>query len=256
MGKQISISIRSLSGGYKNKPVLKDFSADFLKGSFTAIAGPNGTGKSTLMKYLIRELKTKDNTIFVNNSDINSLSQKKLAKNISFVNQNHKDNPDFTVYELVELGRYCYEKDHECSLKCQNALKAVGIENLKNCLLSELSGGELQLAMLARAICQDTDIILLDEPVNSLDPMHQIILLRLLRKLADSGKTIICTLHDLNAVLSWCDTCILIKEGCVFACGNTKEVLTKSNIKELYNTDCEIINQADGRLLLTFCCNP
>lgn len=255
MDKQISISIRSLSGGYGDKTVLKDFSIDFCKGSFTAIAGPNGTGKTTLLKYLIKELKTEDNTILINNGDINSFSQKELAKRISFVNQNHFENPDYSVYELVELGRYCYGNEASCSEKCNNALKTVGIENLKNCLISEISGGELQLAMLARAICQDTDIILLDEPVNSLDPEHQTTLLRLLKQLADSGKTIICTLHDLNAVLSWCDTCVMIKDGTLFANGKPEEVLTQLNIKRLYNTDCEIISRTDGRLLLAFCCN-
>ena len=133
----------------------------------------------------------------------------------------------------------------------ENAMHLTGIEHLADKLITRISGGEFQLAMLARTICQNAQILALDEPVNNLDPRHQMMLLNLLSELASSGKTVLCVLHDLNAILRSCGRCILMKDGQVFAHGETKEVLCRSNIKEVYGIDVEILER-DGKSVILF----
>lgn len=249
------VSINSLIGGYENKNIFELLNLDFKKGSFTAIAGPNGSGKSTLLKYLIKELKTSKGHIEINNFDVCNLSQNQLAETLSFVAQNTKNDYEFTVRELVQMGRFCHKDEHSSSQIVDYSLQQVGIQHLQNCLITQISGGELQLAMLARAICQQSDIMVLDEPINNLDPNHEIKLLNLLSDLKNQGKTIICVLHDLNAILNYCDQCIIIKDGTVLAGGKTDNVLTEKNIKEAFGIESEIISLSRDRKLLTFYCN-
>lgn len=246
-----AVTIRNLSGGYEGNTIIRDLNLETAKGGFTAIAGPNGAGKSTLLKYLIRELRCTDGAVALFGSDINSMRQKELAKLISFQGQYLPKNEDFTVREAVALGRYAYDDVSKSNPEVEKALKMTGIEHLSDKLITRISGGEFQLAMLARTICQDARILALDEPVNNLDPRHQMMLLDLLSKLAAEGKTIVCILHDLNAILRSCTRCILMKDGRIFAHGKTKEVLTVGNIREVYGIDVEILER-DGKSVILF----
>ena len=246
-----AISIRNLSGGYEGNTIIKDLSLEISKGGFTAIAGPNGAGKSTLLKYLIRELRGADGSVALFDSDINSMRQRDLAKLISFQGLYLPKNDDFTVREAVALGRYAYGDVARSDPEVEKALKLTGIEHLSDKLITRISGGEFQLAMLARTICQNAKILALDEPVNNLDPKHQMMLLDLLSKLSGEGKTIVCVLHDLNAILRSCTRCILMKDGQVFAHGKTKEVLTAGNIREVYGIEIEILER-DGKSVILF----
>lgn len=248
------VSIKLSSGGYTNKKVLKSLNIDFDKGKFIAIVGPNGSGKSTLLKYIIRELETKD-PIFLVDKDISQLNQNQIAQRISFVGQNNKLDYEFTVKELVQMGRYCHKDEISNQDEALKALEQVGITDLSDKLVTQISGGELQLAMLARAVCQQSPVMALDEPVNNLDPSHEIKLLNLLKTLSEEGKTVICVLHDLNAVLNYCDECIIIKDGQITASGKTQDVLTEENIKTVYGLESKIISLSHDQRLLTFCCN-
>ena len=151
----------------------------------------------------------------------------------------------------MALGRYAYGDISSNSTEIENALELTGIEHLSEKLITRISGGEFQLAMLARTICQNARILALDEPINNLDPKHQMVLLDLLSKLSNEGKTVICVLHDLNAILRNCTRCILMKDGQVFAHGETKEVLTRENIREVYGIDVEILNH-NGKSVILF----
>ena len=236
-----AIRISGLSGGYDDNRIFNDLFLTIPKGGFIAIAGPNGAGKSTLLKHLIKELKSPDKTVFIMENDINSMRQREIAKLISFQSQYNPKGDEFTVREAVALGRFTYGDVGSSDQKVQQALEITGISHLADKYITRISGGEFQLAMLARTICQDTEILALDEPVNNLDPRHQKRLLTLLSKLASEGKTIICVLHDLNAILWNCSKCILLDKGSVFAYGETKSVLTTENIKAVYGIDAEII---------------
>ncbi|MBR6084228.1 MAG: ABC transporter ATP-binding protein [Spirochaetales bacterium] len=246
-----AITIRNLNGGYADNPIIKNLSLEILKGGFTAIAGPNGAGKSTLLKYLIRELRCSDGSVTLFDTDINLMRQREIARLISFQGQYIPKNEEFTVREVVALGRYAYGDVSASDEEVESALKLTGMEQLADKLITRISGGEFQLAMLARTICQNARILALDEPVNNLDPKHQMMLLKLLSTLAGSGKTVICVLHDLNAILRSCSRCILMKEGRVFAHGDTREVLCRNNIREVYGIDVEILER-DGKSVILF----
>ncbi|MBO4424945.1 MAG: ABC transporter ATP-binding protein [Spirochaetales bacterium] len=236
-----AIRISGLSGGYDDNRIFNDLFLTIPQGGFIAIAGPNGAGKSTLLKHLIKELKSPDKSVFIMENDINSMRQREIAKLISFQSQYNPKGDEFTVREAVALGRFTYGDVSSSDQKVRQALEITGISHLADKYITRISGGEFQLAMLARTICQDTGILALDEPVNNLDPRHQKMLLTLLSKLATEGKTIICVLHDLNAILWNCTKCILLDKGSVFAYGETKSVLTTENIKAVYGIDAEII---------------
>ena len=245
-----AISIRNLCGGYEENRILRDLSLEIASGGFTAIAGPNGAGKSTLLRYLIRELRCDDGSVFLHGTDINTMRQKQIAKLISFQGQYIPKNDDFTVREAVALGRYAYGDISSSTEEIDNALRLTGIEHLADKLITRISGGEFQLAMLSRTICQNARILALDEPANNLDPRHQKMLLDLLSKLSGEGRTVVCVMHDLNAILRNCTRCILMKDGKVFAYGDTKAVLTKENIREVYDIDVEILEQSGKTVIL------
>ena len=246
-----SVQIASLNGGYDEKTVIRDLNLSIGRGSFTAIAGPNGAGKSTLLKHLIKELPAESGRILLDGNDIASMRQREIAGLISFMGQNTPRTNDFTVREAVSLGRFSEGDVDPHSPKVDRALKLTGTEHLADKIITRISGGEFQLVMLARTICQDTGIIALDEPVNNLDPRHQILLLDLLGKLASEGRTIICVLHDLNAVLRSCSRCLLLENGRIFAYGDTKDVVTEENIRKLYSIEAKII-QDNGKSVVLF----
>lgn len=249
-----ALRINNLSCGYEDNNVLKNLNLDISNGTFTAIAGPNGSGKSTLLKVLIKELKAKYDDIQIFNQSIDSFSRKELARQVGFVGQNAVKDYEFTVREITGLGRYCYSDKETSKDETDSALKAVGIEHLADKPITNISGGELQLTMLARAVCQNTRILLLDEPQNNLDPYHQVLIMKLLSQMVKRGKTVICVMHDLNSIIQWCDNVILLKDGKVFDFGKTSGVLTKENIKAVYNVDCTFVSPgSDQHPLITYC---
>ena len=245
------IRIKNLCGGYAENQVIKNLSLDIAKGGFTAIAGPNGAGKSTLLKYLIKELGCPEGTVFIEDHDIRHISQLEIAKLVSFQGQYVPKSEEFTVREIVALGRFSYGDVDRNTKEVENALKLCRIEGLADKYVTRISGGEFQLAMLARTICQNSDILALDEPINNLDPRHQILLMDLLKDLSAKGKTVLCVMHDLNAILRSCNKCILLKDGSIFAYGETKSVLTEENIKTVYGIDVQIIDH-QGKAVILF----
>lgn len=245
------IRIKNLCGGYAENQVIKNLSLDIAKGGFTAIAGPNGAGKSTLLKYLIKELGCPEGIVFIEDRDIRQISQLEIARLVSFQGQYVPKSEEFTVREIVALGRFSYGDVDRNTKEVDNALKLCRIEGLADKYVTRISGGEFQLAMLARTICQNSDILALDEPINNLDPRHQIMLMDLLKDLSAKGKTVLCVMHDLNAILRSCDKCILLKDGSIFAYGETKSVLTEDNIKTVYGIDVQIIDY-QGKAVILF----
>lgn len=245
------IRIKNLCGGYAENQVIKNLSLDIAKGGFTAIAGPNGAGKSTLLKYLIKELGCPEGTVFIEDRDIRQISQLEIARLVSFQGQYVPRSEEFTVREVVALGRFSYGDVDRNTIEVEKALKLCRIEGLADKYVTRISGGEFQLAMLARTICQNSDILALDEPINNLDPRHQIMLMDLLKDLSAKGKTVLCVMHDLNAILRSCDKCILLKDGSIFAYGETKSVLTEENIKTVYGIDVQIIDH-QGKAVILF----
>ncbi|MCL1972690.1 MAG: ABC transporter ATP-binding protein [Endomicrobia bacterium] len=236
------IEIKNIHAGYSKKEILKNIDCSIAKGSFAGIIGRNGAGKSTLLKVLCGLLKPFSGQIFINGHDVYASSKKILSKTVSFMPQNIETNFPFTVEEFVMLGRYPYmnifkipsQKDYAA---VNEVLKFAGADVFAKRYINELSGGEKQRVLIAQTIAQETDIIIFDEPTSHLDIGSQADILNILRVLNKKyGKTIVVTLHDLNAAGEFCDFLILMEEGSIRNTGHPEKVLNYKDIEQVYKT--------------------
>ena len=239
------VEIKDLSFKYPQgkENLLKNVSFHLEDGQVMAVLGENGVGKSTLIKCVDRILKPLSGTVIIDGTDTKELSGKELAKKIAYVEQSSRKTTA-TVFETVLLGRKPYIKwdvtkeDYEIT---QKAMRQLDIEELSMRLLTDLSGGELQKVMLARALAQETKVLILDEPTSNLDPKNQHEVIRLIRNIAkEKNIAVLCVLHDLNLAIRYCDAFLLLKDGQVYSIGG-KEVLTEDSIRDVYSMDAHII---------------
>ena len=234
------LKINQLNCGYDGKIVVKDVNLHIKKGQTQCIVGPNGCGKTTILKA-IANLLDYEGEILLEGQNIKHIKRKHLAKKIAFMTQSSDLYFPYTVYETVSLGRYAHltglfstlsKRDKEIVLDC---IKRVGLEAEKDKLINELSGGQLQRVYLARAFAQEPDIILLDEPTNHLDLKYQIEILDHINQWTkEQGKTVIAVLHDLNLVQMFSEEVIMIKDGQVVASGLSKDVLDEERLLDVY----------------------
>ncbi|OEG70393.1 hypothetical protein ATZ36_04560 [Candidatus Endomicrobiellum trichonymphae] len=236
------IRIENISAGYLNKEVLKNISCSIDKKDFFGIIGKNGAGKSTLLKVLCNLIKPYSGNVFIDDRNINSFSRKEFAKTISFLPQYIDTSLSFTVSEFIMFGRYPYmnmfkipsDDDYAAIKKVMNFLH---IKNFAEKNINELSGGEKQIVLIAQVLVQETDIVVFDEPTSHLDIGNQNDILEILKKLNEKcGKTVILTLHDLNAAGEFCSKLVLIENGSVCRQGTAEEVLNYRDIERVYNT--------------------
>ncbi|WP_455796517.1 ABC transporter ATP-binding protein [Clostridium butyricum] len=230
----------------KEKYILNNISGRFKEGGFYGILGPNGSGKTSLVRHILRFIDAKHGLICLDNKDIKDYSRKELACSISFVPQNVNIDVSFTVYDIVAMGRNPYMKRfQDLSQKdrdlINHAMEVTNCAYLKDKAFSYLSGGEAQRVLVARAIAQDTKYLILDEPISHLDIRYQVELMETLKKLnEEENKTIIAILHDLNLSSTYCKEIFLMKDGKVYIEGLVKDVLTEENLKEVYVINFEI----------------
>ncbi|MTI68140.1 MAG: ABC transporter ATP-binding protein [Firmicutes bacterium] len=241
-----AVEIKDLNFGYGETLNLKDVSFSIKKGDFVSIIGPNGSGKSTLLKNIASILRPKDGLIKIDNKDIENYNSKDLAKKMALVPQNTNIAYDFSVFDVVLMGRSPYlsrfqrERDIDYK-KTKEALRLTDTLHLSERNINYISGGERQRVIVARALAQDTDILLLDEPTSHLDINHQIEILSLLKKLnKEKDMTIILVLHDLNLASRFSDKIVLVNEGTILAKGIPEEVITYKNLEKVYNLDMVI----------------
>lgn len=209
---------------------------------FVALLGPNGSGKSTLLKSVYRVLKPSEGEISIDNQSIKSFSSKELAKQLSVVSQFQLFAFDFTVEEVVQTARIPHkkylQKDTDYDKKIVlNALEKTGLISLKDKKITALSGGEKQRLALARAIAQEADVMILDEPSNHLDIKYQ---MEVLSTIKSMNVTVLTALHDLSLAAKYCDYIYFIKKGRIVYHGSIDEVLTKEIIQDVYEVDCEV----------------
>jgi iron complex transport system ATP-binding protein len=226
--------------------ILDNVTIEFTKGRFYSIVGPNGSGKTTLLKNIIKSINPTKGLVVLDGQDMKSMKAKEVASKIGYVPQNTSMELDFTCYDVVMMGRSHKLKGFQNESKSDvdsviNAMKVMDTLHLKDKFITEISGGERQRVILARAIAQDGECIILDEPISHLDIKHQISVLEQLQKLKKSGKTIITVLHDLNFALNYSEEVILMKEGGVYSKGEVDKVLTSEHIKNVYGVNSEII---------------
>lgn len=230
----------------KEKYILNNISGRFKEGGFYGILGPNGSGKTSLVRHILRFIDVKHGLICLDNKDIKDYSRKELACSISFVPQNVNIDVSFTVYDIVAMGRNPYMKRfQDLSQKdrdlINHAMEVTNCAYLKDKAFSYLSGGEAQRVLVARAIAQDTKYLILDEPISHLDIRYQVELMETLKKLnEEENKTIIAILHDLNLSSAYCKEIFLMKDGKIYVEGSVKDVLTEENLKAVYDINFEI----------------
>ena len=229
--------------------ILKGVSIDSKNREFVGIIGPNGSGKSTLLKSIYRILKPNDGCIKLGDMDISKMSIKESAKKMAVVSQHNYYNFDFTVKEVVSMGRSPHKKNLERDNIedfeiVKESLQKVGMSEFSNRSFSTLSGGEQQRVILARALAQKTPCLILDEPTNHLDIKYQLSLLNIVKSL---DLTVISAIHDLNIASMYCDRLFVMKDGQIVASGTPQDILTKELIKEIYEIDVEIIKDSKNQ---------
>ncbi len=238
------LEVRNLSFSYKGNgnKVLDDVSFSLESGSFAAVLGNNGVGKSTLLKCIDRIIKPGSGTVTADGRDLLSMKGKELAKHVAYVAQDARKT-DASVFDAVLLGRKPYikwdasEEDYD---RVSDMLKKLDLEDYALRSVSTLSGGEAQKVTIARALVQEPRILLLDEPTSSLDPRNQHDIMKLVRSIAkEQDILVVCVIHDLNLAIRYCDRYIFMKDGKVFAAGG-REVMTPDIIEEVYNMHTHI----------------
>lgn len=222
------LELKNVSGGYGKRPVIRDISVSFPSGEITSIIGANGCGKSTLLMMCAGLLPHTLGQVLLDGTEISQIPRNAAAKRISYLEQ-VKSGGSITVRSLVGHGRFPYlgyprRYSPEDNRKIDEALELAGISELADKTLSELSGGQQQRAHIAMTLAQDTDIILLDEPLTYLDISHQLHIMQLIVQLKDMGKTIIAVMHGLNLALTYSGKIAVMKDGEILVFGSPQEI--------------------------------
>lgn len=246
MFKEVSIA-------YQGNTVLDKVNLNIEKGVITTFLGPNGSGKTSLMSSINKTIKPVKGKIYIDGKDIGRLKGRSLSKMVATVPQVYNAHFNFTVFDMVLLGRaphVRYMPNKEDSLKVEEAIRNIGIEHLKNMEFNRLSGGERQLVMIARAIAQDAEVILLDEPTSYLDLKNQLKVLSIVKEINSLKKvTCIMTLHDPNHALMYSDKIVLFNNG-VVETGNIDSMINAKNIFDIYGVEVEVMNINDKRYVI------
>lgn len=255
MKNAMKIEIRRVSWSADARQIIKSISLQAYPGELIGIVGPNGSGKLSLLRLIYRIYPPDSGAIYLDDRDILTMSVKETSRHVAAVTQEYSRDFDFTVYEMVMMGRIPHKKlldadTAEDERVVRGALKRVGMLSLAQRDFYTLSGGEKQRVLIARALAQHAQVMILDEPTNHLDIRYQLEIMELIRSLRI---TTIAAMHDLNLVATYCDRVYLLKAGKIVAYGQPQDVLTKENIKSVYSVNVEIeTSSSTGRLNIIF----
>jgi len=249
----IELEMEKVTLGYNHHPVMEGISFRALPGELVGLIGPNGCGKSTIIKALSHVINAQSGKVLVDRRNIAAIPRKELACLIGVVPQLPLLPSTFTAFEIVLMGRNPHmglfqsegRRDWEMAW---DAMEKTGTEELANRHINELSGGEIQCVLIARVLVQETKAILLDEPTANLDIGRQVEILDLIKQLCtDNNMTVLAALHDLNLAVQYCDRLFLINESHIHAEGTPAEVITARNIREVYGTEnCVYTHPVNG----------
>lgn len=250
------IQVRDVSKFYGDATVLDRVALALEKGGLTAIIGPNGAGKSTLLSVLSRLLAPDSGHVLIDGLDVARSPSSVLARKMSILRQDNTIHARLTVQDLVMFGRFPHTRGRPDDNDRQHAARAIAYMNLQDLagrFLDELSGGQRQRAYVAMVLCQDTDYVLLDEPLNSLDMSSAVAMMKQLRRAADDfGKTVIMVLHDINYASCYCDQIIAMRNGQVVSQGPPEQVIEQQMLKQIYGIDIPIHHIEGHRIALYF----
>ncbi|HPG20955.1 MAG TPA: heme ABC transporter ATP-binding protein, partial [Flexilinea sp.] len=245
------ISLSDVSVHYGDQPVVQNISFDIRQGKVMVLIGPNGSGKTTIIRGITGSVKLSGGQIKYDGKNLADLSETERAKYLSVVPQNSLLPDGFSVYETVAMGRTPYlgllgKLSEEDRRRVDEAIRETAISDLRKKDVRSLSGGEQQRVILARALAQDTPVMILDEPTTHLDLNHTIGILSLVRNLSrEKGTAVLIVLHDLNLAARFADEIIILKQGNILAMGTPEEVLTENNLTTVYHVPM-IVFRHDG----------
>lgn len=252
------ITVHDLHKSYGSKAVLDGVSVDFPRRQLTSLIGPNGAGKTTLLMSVARLLEPSRGEVRIDGLRIADIPIGDYARQVATLRQAPDFNLRLSVEDLVAFGRFPHsrgalnDRDRQA---IDDAINFLGLQSLRQAYIDELSGGQRQMAFLAMTIAQQTDYLLLDEPLNNLDISHAVQIMRALRRLCDEqGRTVILVVHDINFAASYSDYIVAMRHGTVHCVGSVDEVVTETRMAELYGLDFEITYGEHGPLCNYF--NP
>lgn len=249
------IEISKISKRYQDTTVLDNITTTIQRGGITSIIGPNGAGKSTLLSVIGRLLLPESGMVSVNGMDVAATDSDILAKNLSILRQENQFVSRLTVEELVSFGRYPYSKGRltlDDKKVIDESLDFLNLTEFRYRYLDELSGGQRQRTYVAMVLCQDTEYVMLDEPLNNLDMKHAVIMMKLLRKAADElGKTIIIVIHDINFASVYSDYILAMRNGQLYYHGSPKEIMKADIIEDIFDTPVDV-KELDNKLIAMY----
>ncbi|WP_336819537.1 iron ABC transporter ATP-binding protein [Gordonia sp. MMO-8] len=238
------IEFSDLTKKYAESTVLGPVSGEFPRGGVTALVGPNGAGKSTLLTILGRLLDSTSGEATLDGVPISKYKTTELARRLAILRQENSVNARLSVRDLVAFGRFPHSRGRltsEDEAKIADAISFLNLDELADRFLDELSGGQRQRAYVAMTLAQDTDVILLDEPLNNLDMRHQVRMMDQLRRTADAlGKTIIVVVHDLNFAAAYADRIVVLEKGTIVASGTPDEIMDSELLSGIFGTTVRV----------------
>ncbi len=244
------LRVEGLTFGYGDEPVLRDVSLTLDRAELVCVIGPNGVGKTTLVKCLNRILRPKAGSVTLDGEDVLSMRLLDLARKMAFVPNRMDTVFRSSVAETVLMGRFPFaqwansDRDLEVA---DAAMCALGLQGLSSRDLSELSSGQVQKVLIARGLAQEPRVLILDEPTSNLDVKHQMEVMRFLRGYArDSGVVVLMVCHDLNLTAAFADRVVMVSDGGVFADGTAWDVMTEPNIRHVYGVESRVVD-VEGR---------
>lgn len=251
------LEVKNVSYSYGPGKVLHDISFKVESGELMCVLGPNGCGKTTLLKNILGLLSPSEGSIWIDGKDVQKLSSKKLAQVMAYIPQEHTPPFPYNVFDVVLMGRTAYlssnlsvpnKKDEEIAYE---ALAMLNITYLQDKIYTQISGGERQLVLIARALAQKPKILIMDEPTSSLDFGKQNVVLEHVRKLSKKGISILMVTHDPGHALFCADQVVTLKKGHLLKIGTPQEVISEESMKEMYDTEVRIgkINMPDERTI-------
>nr|QNO53815.1 cobalamin import ATP-binding protein BtuD [Methanosarcinales archaeon ANME-1 ERB6] len=242
----IKLKVKDVEFSYGSVEVLRDVCIELSESEVLGVVGPNGAGKSTLIRCIDRILKPRHGTILLDGRDIKEMHQMEIAKKIGYIPQSASHIFPATVFDTVLMGRRPHigwrssEKDTEMVLE---TLQLLNIEEFAMRDINELSGGQQQKVFIARALTQEPDVLLLDEPTSNLDIRHQLEVMDIIKNIVrERGISAIMAIHDLNLASRYADRIVMMNSGKIFAAGNPASVLTSENIKQVYGVEVKVNN--------------
>ncbi|MEI4770783.1 ABC transporter ATP-binding protein [Psychrobacillus sp. FJAT-51614] len=250
------IQVKEVTKYFSKKPVVDNVSVNIQSGKITSFIGPNGAGKSTLLSMVSRLLDADTGEVLLDKSNVSKWKSDEFSKRVSILKQSNYMNVRLTIRELVSFGRFPYSKGRlntEDMKMIDQAIEYMNLADIEDSYLDELSGGQRQRAFIAMVIAQDTEYILLDEPLNNLDMKHSVQIMKILRKLVEElGKTVVIVLHDINFASVYSDYIVALKDGRVIKDGPTHEIINSDALKEIYDMDIPIQEMNSCRICVYF----